>query len=156
ASQFHCSSRLRAGADQDIQIFLAKRPAFVRRVKLNDAKAVARLAQQRHAHDGANLVQSHALAEIEALIGAGVNPQDRFAGFDGVANNRLTDRQGVPPRILAEARGLRRELPGRGVLQQYETAIRLRKDHEQALENLRQDILQLEDVAEIAGNLQNG
>src|SRR2546423_1864157 len=74
--------RLAGDRQQQLQVVLPELLVARLRVHLDDAERLAGAAHgQRRAHDGADAAVGDALAQVEALVRAGVFAEDRLAGL---------------------------------------------------------------------------
>ena len=133
--------RLRGGADQQLQVVLGEPLPLVERVDLQRAERLAFAVEQRGAHHRANAEVGDALAHLEPLVAGRVGRKDRLLRIHHVADDRAADAERVVGVLAAQADPAGNQLAV-GRLHDDEAAVGLHENLEQALEHLRQHLVE--------------
>ncbi len=150
----HRDRRLVRHAPQEFQILLGKLFAAILRVELNDAERLAFGRTQGHTHHRANAEIDDALAELDAIVAAGVVAEKGLRPLQTAADNGLTG-PGVGflmrPARLDDAR---QQTTGALLGLDDETTIGLPKQQKQAFDDLGHQGVKVECLAEVGADFE--
>ena len=148
--------RLASHAHQDVEPVLLEPVPRIQRHELDRAHCLAIPIQKRRADHRVDGIIDDALGHVEAGVDGRVGREDRLFGGHYAAEDRAADAGVLAVGRVAVLDGLRHQPVRLRILQDDESAIGLRKDRKQAIQELGQDLGHPQRAAEILADFDQG